>query len=64
MRELLREAFLSGFFVSREGFNGEYAGEHLAPESVSRISSCDVEELEALANQYIALVLDAGENIG
>lgn len=64
MKDLLREAFLSGFFVSREGFNGEYAGAHLAPTSVSTISSCDVEELEALADQYIALISDAEENIG
>lgn len=64
MKELLREAFLSGFFVSREGFNGEYAGEHLAPEYVTRISSCDVEALESLADQYIALILAAGESIG
>jgi hypothetical protein len=60
MREQLREAFLSGFFVSRQGYNGEYAAEHLAPDSASRISSCDMPELETLADQYIDLVYSEG----
>jgi hypothetical protein len=35
LKELLRRAFLEGFAVSREGFNGEFAIDHLAPDGLS-----------------------------
>ena len=31
VRELVEQAFIMGFSVSREGFNGEYEYDHLAP---------------------------------
>lgn len=33
--ELLQRAFMEGFAVSREGFNGECAFDHLAPDGLS-----------------------------
>ncbi len=33
--ETFRRIFIAGFDVSRQGFNAEYAGEHLAPQHYS-----------------------------
>jgi hypothetical protein len=47
MKELLKAAFLAGFGVSREGFNGECAYDHLAPGYLSLDELCE-QSVEAI----------------
>ena len=47
MKELLKAAFRAGFGVSREGFNGECAYDHLAPGYLSLDELCE-QSVEAI----------------
>jgi len=49
----LMQAFILGFSISREGFNGECAYEHLAPRSINDMPRASHDSLSELIQETI-----------